>query len=51
MPNIRWMLGDMNVSDEIIADARKSQVVIKLNLSKKDSIEIGKYRYLVPPPP
>jgi hypothetical protein len=51
MPNLRWMLGDVNITEEMLADARKSQVVVKLNLSKKDPIEIGKFKFLAPPPP
>lgn len=51
MPNIKWLLGDLNITDDLLIDARKSPVIVKLNLSKKDPIEIGKYKYLIPPPP
>jgi hypothetical protein len=38
MPTLKWMLGDINITEELLADARKSPVVVKLNLSKKDPI-------------
>ena len=45
------MLGDVNISEELLGDARKSPVSVRLNLSKKDPIEVGKFNFLIPPPP
>lgn len=51
MPTLKWILGDINVTEDILNDARKVHLVVKLNLSKKDPIEIGKYKFVIPPPP
>lgn len=51
MPTLKWILGDINITEELLADARKTPLVVKLNLSKKDPIEFGKYKFVIPPPP
>lgn len=51
MPTLKWILGDINVTEDLLSEARKSPLIVKLNLSKKDPIEIGKYKFLIPPPP
>jgi hypothetical protein len=38
MPTLKWILGDINITDDILNDARKNLLSIKLNLSKKDPI-------------
>ena len=35
MPTLKWILGDINITDDILNDARKNLLSIKLNLSKK----------------
>lgn len=51
MPTLKWILGDSNITDDLLNDARKNPISVRLNLSKKDPIEVGKYKFLVPPPP
>ena len=51
MPSLKWILGDINITEELLGDARKSPVSVKLNLSKKDAIEVGKFNFVIPPPP
>lgn len=51
MPSLKWILGDVNVTEELLADARKSPVVVRLNLSKKDPVEMGRFSFVIPPPP
>lgn len=51
MPTLKWILGDINITEELLADARKTPLVVKLNLSKKDPIEFGRYKFVIPPPP
>lgn len=51
MPTLKWILGDINITEELLTDARKNPLSVKLNLSKKDPIEVGRYKFVVPPPP
>ena len=51
MPSLKWILGDVNVTEELLVDARKNPVSVKLNLSKKDPIEMGRFNFVIPPPP
>ena len=51
MPTLNWILGDINITEELLAEARKFPMSIKLNLSQKDPIEVGKYKFVIPPPP
>lgn len=38
MPTLKWILSDTNITEDLLADARKNFVIVKLNLSKKDPI-------------
>jgi hypothetical protein len=51
MPSIQWMIGDHVISPELLEEARKHSVIVKLFYSEKDSIEIGSFKYTIPPPP
>lgn len=51
MPSLQWLIGDHVISPELLEGARKSPVLIKLFYSKKDSIDIGSFKFTVPPPP
>lgn len=51
MPTLQWLLGDIIINDDLLADARKNAVMVRMSLSTKENIEVGKFRYLIPPPP
>jgi len=51
MPSIQWLIGDHVISPELLEEARKYPVLVKLFYSKMDSVDIGSFRYTVPPPP
>lgn len=51
MPSLKWLLGDINITEELLNDARLQPAIIKLNLSQKDPIQVGKYLFVLPPPP
>lgn len=51
MPTLKWILGDINITEELLAEARQSPLMVKLNLSQRDPIEIDKYKFTIPPPP
>ena len=38
MPTLNWLLGDINITDKLLEDARTSPVMIRLNLSQIDPI-------------
>jgi hypothetical protein len=45
------MIGDHVIGAELLEEARKHAVVVRLFYSQKDFIEIGTFKYTVPPPP
>lgn len=51
MPSLVWMIGDHEISPELLEEARKHPIIVKMYLSAKDSIDIGNLRYTIPPPP
>jgi len=51
MPTLKWILGDINITEQLLNDARNSPLSVKLNLSKKDPIEVGNFNFIIPPPP
>jgi hypothetical protein len=51
MPSLQWLIGDHVISPEMLEEARKHAVIVKLFYSKKDSVDIGLFKYTVPPPP
>lgn len=34
-----------------MSEARKSAALVKLNLSQKEAIEVGRFKFNAPPPP
>ncbi len=51
MPSLQWLIGDHVISPELLQEARKHPIPIKLFFSQKDFVDIGSFRYSVPPPP
>lgn len=51
MPKLSWIIGDHEITPELLEEARKQPCVLHLMLAKKESVEIGRYVFVVPPPP
>ena len=51
MPKLSWIIGDHEITPELLEEARKQPCVLNLMLAKKESVEIGRYVFVVPPPP
>lgn len=51
MPKLSWIIGDHELKPQLLEEARKQPCVLNLLLGKKEQIEVGKYTFVVPPPP
>lgn len=51
MPKLSWIIGDHEITPDLLAAARKSHCSVRLNLGKNETVEVGKYQFVVPPPP
>jgi len=51
MPSLQWIIGDHVISPELLEFARKYTATARLFYSKKDFVDIGSFKFTVPPPP
>lgn len=51
MPKLSWVIGDHEITPELLEEARKQPCVLSLILGKNQMVEVGKYTFVVPPPP
>lgn len=51
IPKLSWIIGDHDITPDLLEAARKQPCTLHLFLAKNESIEMGKYTFTVPPPP
>lgn len=51
MPKLAWIIGDHEIKPELLDEARKQPCLLHLVIGKKESVDVGKYTFTVPPPP
>lgn len=51
MPTLNWLIGDHEITPELLESARKHPPVVQLLLNAEEGVELGKFTFLPPPPP
>ena len=51
MPELKWIIGDHDITPELLESAKNSSVSVQLYVAKTQFVEIGKFKFVSPPPP
>ena len=51
MPELKWIIGDHDITPEMLESAKKSFVSVQLFVAKSEFVEVGKFKFISPPPP